>query len=325
MILAGDLGGTKSNLAAFDVTNGKLRLVQRKKFSSRDFPRAEDIVESFSKEVGAKFAAACFGVAGPVFDNKAKATNLPWVVDGTQIGRLLGIGHVTLLNDMDITFHGVEVLEPNEVYLLQRGSPAPHENQALLAAGTGLGEAIRVWDGRRHLVVPTEGGHCDLAPRTDKEIELLRFLKKRYDRVSFEVVLSGKGFRPIHEFLGGSVRHPTFDEPKPDAGAVEITQNALNGNCPVCVETLDMWAALYGAEAGNLALKALARGGVYVAGGISAKLSAKLKDGTFARAFSQKSKFESFLQQIPLTLVLNEDAPLLGAASVAAQSAAAAH
>ena len=325
MILAGDLGGTKSNLAAFEIKQGKLRLVQRKKFSSRDFPRAEDIVESFAKEVGAKFSAACFGVAGPVFDNKAKATNLPWVVDGAQIGRLLGIGHVNLLNDMDITFHGVEALEPEETYLLQQGSPAPHENQALLAAGTGLGEAIRVWDGRRFLVVPGEGGHCDFAPRTDEEIELLRFLKKRYERVSFELILSGKGFRPIHEFLGPGAKHASFDEPQPDAGSVEITQNALNGSCSVCVKTLDLWAALYGAEAGNLALKALARGGVFVAGGISAKLAPKLKDGTFAKAFSQKSKFENFLLQIPITLVLNEDAPLLGAASVAAKAAAHAH
>jgi glucokinase len=323
MILAGDLGGTKSNLAAFEVHDGKLRCLDRAKFASQEASRAEEIVEAFARRIGGKFAAACFGIAGPVFDNKVRATNLPWIVDGEALARLLGLQHVTLLNDMDTTFHGIEALEPDELYLLQASPPAPQENQALIAAGTGLGEAIRFWDGSRYIVMASEGGHADFAPRTDEEIELLRFLKAKQQWISWELILSGKGFREVHEFLDPKLVHPSFNDPKADAAA-DITHQALNHTCPVCVRALDLWADLYGAEAGNLALRSLARGGVFVAGGISAKLLPKLKDGRFTEAFSQKSKFGYFLKQVPITLVLNEDAPLLGAASVAAKAAAAA-
>jgi glucokinase len=318
MFLAGDLGGTKSNLAAFEVRDGKLRCLHRQKYPSREFAKFEDVLEAFRREFDAKFRAACFGVAGPVFENRVQTTNLPWLLDGGQLARWLGVERVTLLNDMDATFHGADVLPPDELYPLQPGSPAPHDHQALVAAGTGLGEAIRIWAGSRYVVVATEGGHADFAPRTEQEIELLRFMKKRYDPVSAELLVSGRGFRFIHEFLDASVRHASFDDPEADP-APEITRRALEGTCPACVSAVELWVELYGAEAGNLALKALARGGVYVAGGIAAKIFPKMKDGRFVQAFVRKEKFERMLAEVPVRLVLNQDAPLLGAAAVAAE------
>jgi glucokinase len=317
MFLAGDLGGTKSNLGAFEVREGKLRCLHRQKYPSQEFARFEDVLEAFCREFKGKFRAACFGVAGPVFQNRVHATNLPWLLDGRELARHLGVERVTLLNDMDASFHGTAVLAPEEIYPLQAGSPARHTNQALIAAGTGLGEAIRFWTGRRYVVVATEGGHADFAPRTEQEIELLRFMKKVHDPVSVELLVSGRGFQAIHEFLDPSVRHPGFDDPHADP-APDITHQALEGTCTACVETVELWVELYGAEAGNLALKALARGGVYVAGGIAVKIFPKMKDGRFVEAFVRKEKFEKVLAEFPIWLVLNQDAPLLGAAAVAA-------
>jgi glucokinase len=183
-----------------------------------------------------------------------------------------------------------------------------------------LGEAILFWNGEKYVVASSEGGHADFAPRTEREIELLRHMKKRHEFVSVELILSGRGFRTIHEFLDPSVRHPSFEGPNDDA-APEITRLGLAGQCPVCVQTLDLWTAVYGAEAGNLALKVLARGGVWIAGGIAVKIRKKMEDGTFFMAFCEKEKFGALLAQIPIQMVLNEEAPLLGAMSQAARAA----
>ncbi len=325
MILAGDVGGTKCNLALFEARLGMLRRVAQRRFQSNDYSHFEEIVSEFTRLVSGsgpegergKITAAGFGVAGPVIDHCVRATNLPWLVDGASLERILGIERVVLLNDLEATAHSLELLRPSEVCVLNEGTPAPQANKALIAAGTGLGEAVLFWDGQGYVVAATEGGHADFAPRTDQEIELLRFLKKRHSHVSFELILSGRGFRNIHEFLDPAVRHASFDASGADP-APEITQLALGGSCPVCMQTLDLWTAIYGAEAGNLALKSLARGGVYVAGGIAAKILTKLKDGTFFRAFSDKGRFGILLEQIPIHVVLNEDAPLLGAAAQAA-------
>jgi glucokinase len=176
-----------------------------------------------------------------------------------------------------------------------------------------LGQSILVWDGARYRVVPSEGGHSDFAPHTEQQIELLRFMRRRYPQVSWELILSGRGFRTIHEFLAPDVTHHSFDDPGMDP-APEITRLGLSKECPVCAETLDLWTAIYGSEAGNLALKVLALGGVYVAGGIAVKIIEKIKDGTFFAAFRDKWKFEGLLSDIPVSVVLNESAPLLGAA-----------
>ncbi len=325
MILAGDVGGTKCNLALFEARLGTLRRVVQRRFESQHYSHFEEIVSEFIQQVaagslqgeGSKLTAAGFGVAGPVINQQVRATNLPWLVDAASLARIVGIQRVVLLNDLEATAYSLDVLRPSEFSILNQGAPVGSATKALIAAGTGLGEAVLFWDGQRHHVAATEGGHCDFAPRTEKEIELLRFMQKRYAHVSFELVLSGRGFRTIHEFLDSGVRHPSFDEPETDP-APEITRLALEGSCPVCVQTLDLWTALYGAEAGNLALKTLARAGMYVAGGIAIKILPKLKDGTFFRAFCEKEKFAALLAQIPIHVVLNEDAPLLGAAAQAA-------
>jgi glucokinase len=183
----------------------------------------------------------------------------------------------------------------------------------LLGAGTGLGESILFWDGNRYRVVPSEGGHSDFAPHTGEQIELLKFMRKRYPQVSWELILSGRGFRTIHEFLSNTVKHPVFDDPDADP-APFITKTGLSKECPVCVQTLDLWTAIYGAEAGNLALKVLALGGVYVAGGIAVKILPKMQDGAFFKAFRDKWHFGEMLGNVPVSVVLNENAPLIGAA-----------
>jgi glucokinase len=328
VILAGDIGGTKCNLALFEVQGKSRTKVLDRRFESREFPTFDEIIAEFLAGSGAArkaagsqgIEAAGFGVAGPVIDRRVKATNLPWIVDAAALSMQLGTPHVVLLNDLEATGHSLAHLEPSELSTLNPGTPAPQATRALLAAGTGLGEAILFWDGNRYVVAGTEGGHTDFAPRTEQEIEFLRFMKKREPFVSVELILSGRGFHTIHSFLNPAVQHPSFAGAEADA-APEITHLALSGKCPVCVETLDLWVSMYGSEAGNLALKTLARGGVWVAGGIAVKIRKKMEDGTFFRAFCEKEKFGALLAQIPIQMVLNEEAPLIGAMSQAVQAA----
>ncbi len=329
MIVAGDVGGTKCNLALYEVRGKTYQQIAKHRYDSRAYSSFDEIIEKFLADSAAhanaadlkNIDAAGFGVAGPVVDSRVKATNLPWVVDARALATKLRTEHVVLLNDLEATGYSVGLLNPAEVATLNPGAKAPGAGtQALIAAGTGLGEAILLRDGDRYAVAGSEGGHADFAPRTEQEIELLRYLKKRHEFVSAELILSGRGFRALHEFLNPSVRHRGFDLPDADA-APEITRLGLAGQCPVCVETLDLWTAIYGAEAGNLALKVLAWGGVWVAGGIAPKIRKKMEDGTFFRAFCEKEKFGALLAQIPIRMVLNEEAPLLGAASQAARAA----
>lgn len=318
MILAGDVGGTKCNLALFSEKNGKLTTVFTQRFASKEFAHFDLIVKEFSRQAAShissdRILAAGFGVAGPVIDNHVRATNLPWVVDARTLEQELAVDKIVLMNDLGATGHSIEHLPPEEFCVLNPGKPEPGGTRALLAAGTGLGQSILVWDGARYRIVPSEGGHSDFAPHTEQQIELLRFMRRRYPQVSFELILSGRGFRTIHEFLAPDVKHTSFEDPDADP-APEITRLGLAKLCPVCVETLDLWTAIYGAEAGNLALKVLALGGVYVAGGIAVKIIEKIKDGTFFKAFRDKWKFEGLMANIPVSVVLNESAPLLGAA-----------
>ena len=318
MILAGDVGGTKCNLALFSEKSGKLTAVFKQRFASKDFAQFDLIVREFSLQAathlaGDKVRAAGFGVAGPVINNRVRATNLPWTVDAGTLASELNLSDVVLMNDLGATGHSIEHLTTEEYCVLNPGKPEHGGTRALLAAGTGLGQSILVWDGARYRVVPSEGGHSDFAPHTEQQIELLRYMRRRYPQVSWELILSGRGFRTLHEFLNPSVIHHSFEDPGTDP-APEITRLGLSKECPVCVETLDLWTAIYGAEAGNLALKVLALGGVYVAGGIAVKIIEKIKDGTFFAAFRDKWKFETLLGNIPVSVILNESAPLLGAA-----------
>ena len=316
MILGCDVGGTKCNLAMFEPRGGRLEAAFTKRYPSNSADQFQKIVAQFLADARAalgnapmKIEAAGLGVAGPVVDNRVKATNLPWIVDAAALSKQLGTPHIVLLNDLEACGYSIELLRPEELATLNVGEPAPRAAKILIAAGTGLGEAVLYWDGKRYVVASSEGGHADLAPRTEQEIELLRHLKKTQEFVGFEAILSGRGFLVIHNFLDPAAKHPSFDQPGVDP-APEITEQGLAGTCPVCVRTLDLWTALYGAEAGNLALKALARNGVYIAGGIAVKILPKLKDGTFFRAFCQKEKLGEMLSRIPIHVVLNEKAAL---------------
>ncbi|GAC1639208.1 MAG: glucokinase [Candidatus Acidiferrum sp.] len=318
MILAGDVGGTKCNLALFNEKNGKLTPVFKQRFRSKDFAQFDLIAKEFARQAashlaGEKIVAAGFGIAGPVINNRVRATNLPWTIDASVLAQELSVDHVVLLNDLGAWGHSIEYLNQKQFLVLNEGKPEPGGTRALLAAGTGLGESLLVWDGKRYQVVPSEGGHSDFAPHTEQQIELLRFMKRRYPQVSWELILSGRGFRTLHEFLSPTVKHATFDDPDADP-APEITKNGLAKTCPVCVETLDLWTDIYGAEAGNLALKVLALGGVYVAGGIAVKILEKMKDGKFFQSFKDKWHFENLLKNMPVSIILDENAPQLGAA-----------
>jgi glucokinase len=235
------------------------------------------------------------------------------VVDTENLVSELKVKKVVVLNDLGATGHSVEHLPPEDFCVLNPGKYEHGGTKALIAAGTGLGQSFLVWDGERYQVVPSEGGHSDFAPHNELQIELLRFMRRRYPQISWELILSGRGFRTLHEFLAPDVRHATFEDPDADPAPV-ITRQGLDKSCPVCVETLNLWAAIYGAEAGNLALKVLALGGVFVAGGIAVKILEKMKDGTFFQAFQDKWKFETLMNNIPVSVILNESAPLIGAA-----------
>ena len=318
MILAGDVGGTKCNIALFAEKNGKLSVVFKQRFASKDFARFDLIIKEFTQQAAPhltdeKVRAAGFGVAGPVINNRIHATNLPWVIDADSLSKELGVKTIALMNDLGATGHSLDHLPAEDFVVLNQGTPVQGATRALLGAGTGLGQSILFWDGNRYRVVPSEGGHTDFAPRNDEQIELLKFMRKRYPQVSWELILSGRGFRTIHEFLSSTVKHPVFDDPDADP-APFITKTGLSKECPVCVKTLDLWTAIYGAEAGNLALKVLALGGVYVAGGIAVKILPKMQDGTFFKAFRDKWHFTEMLSNVPVSVVLNENAPLIGAA-----------
>ena len=322
MILAGDIGGTKCNLAVFEEHGSSLQLVFKRRYATNEFSSLENLIGRFFRdctaETGANpeghIAAAGFGVAGAVVDGHLVANNVPWdVTDSALAGRLnLQLEQLTLVNDLVATAYGLVHLTPQDFLVLNPGVPQFNGNQALIAAGTGLGEAMILWDGSQHRASPSEGGAADFAPRTEREIRLLHFLKKRMERVSCEEIFSGRGFRKLHEFLNPDVIHATFSEAE-SASASEITQNALAGTCPVCVEVLDWWIDAFGAEAGNLALRVLAYGGVYFAGGIVLKILSKLERSSFCRSFADKGRLSSVLSKIPISVVLNEDAPLLGA------------
>ena len=316
MILAGDIGGTKSNLGLFDVASGRLVRVQHKRYPSAEHAGLDDIAEDFVRTTGGKITSAAFGIAGPVLNNCVHTTNLPWTVDGSSLAKRLGLNHVYLLNDLEATCHGIEVMQPSDLETLYEGTPVLEATRAVISAGTGMGQGTIFWDGEEFIPIPNEGGHADLAPQTNQQADLWKFLKKRLEFVSVEIILSGRGFQHLHEFLDPAMRHASFDE-NTDEAAAEITGNALAGKCPVCAAAVDMWVQIYGSEAGNLALRSVARGGVYVAGGIALKILPTMKTGKFVAAAQKKEKLGDFLKLVPIHIVLNEDCPLLGAANVA--------
>jgi glucokinase len=331
MILAGDVGGTKCNLGLFLQEGRALRSVFQRRLATRDYAGFEDLVEDFLKQAIAADAnakapaidAAGFGVAGVVAGGRHYSENLPWVVDVSVLAHKLNLKNIRLLNDLTATALSLERLPVTDFVSLNPGTPAHNATRAVIAAGTGLGEAILFWDGEKYQVAPAEGGQADFAPRTAREIQLLTHLGVQLLHVSCEEIVSGRGFRRIHEFLNSGVRHASFESSQgtPEGNAAgEITQLGLAQSCPVCVETLGFWTEIFGGVTGNFALQTMALGGIYIAGGIAVKILSKLKDGTFFKSFCGASKLAPVLARIPISVVVNEDAPIWGAAYEALES-----
>ena len=323
LVLAGDIGGTKTNLALFSVRGEKLHSETVRTFQSKRYSGLIPVLQEFLAGSDRAIDAASFGIAGPVVDGKVKTPNLPWMIDTAEVRRALKLEAVTLLNDLEAAAYGIITLESDEFCTLNEGAMRHSGNKALIAAGTGLGQAILYDDGHHFHPLASEGGHGDFAPRNELEIELLRYLIGRFGHVSYERVVSGPGLFNIYRFLK-DVRG--IEEPKwltdrlaaaDDASAV-ISKAALAGEAEICVKTLDLFVSIYGAEAGNLALRAKSVRGLYVGGGIAPKLLDKLKDGAFMRAFVDKGRYTDLLAATPVQVVLNEQAALRGAAYYAA-------
>jgi glucokinase len=318
MILAGDIGGTKTDLALFD---DDLTLVVRQQYPSREHGSLAEVVRVFLGAYPAGVDAACFGVSGPVRSGVAATTNLPWTVRATLLADATGLGSVGLINDLEATAFGVTALSPNDVAVLQTGVPDAIGHQAVIAAGTGLGEAGLFWDGRRHRPYGSEGGHASFAPRNDLEMALLTYLTEEFGHVSYERVLSGPGLFNIYRFLRetGRGEEPAWltDELRRGDPPAVIGRAALAATSALARTALRIFVSIYGAEAGNLALKTYATGGVFVAGGIAPKLLGAVRDGTFVTAFADKGRMRGLLNAIPVRVVTSNIVNLLGAAHCA--------
>lgn len=319
-ILAGDVGGTKVHLALYSFAKGKLEHIRDRQYPAKEFSGLEEIAKQF---LGAdRPGVACFGGAGPVCDGQLRITNLPWTLDSRKLAISLNIDQVFLINDSEANGYGIAELSPEQICILNEGTGRPTGNRALVAAGTGLGEVYLVWNGRSHVPYPSEGGHVDYAPRNDDEIDFHRYLRQKYNaRISYDRVISGSGLTNFFEFLRDvrGMETPAWLKERvsvEDTNAV-ISELALAGKSAICEKALDMFVSAYGAEAGNLALKTLSVGGLYVGGGIAPRILQKLKDGTFMKAFTAKGRLSEVLIDMPVQIILDSRAALLGAGSYA--------
>jgi glucokinase len=318
MILAADVGGTSSRLGVFEVDGGRIRLVTEAVYPSAGHQGLDEIVRRFLATHHPQVDHAGFAVAGPVLGGRAEAPNLPWTVDAASLARAVGLPTVGLFNDLEANAHGIALLEDQDFLVLNPGSPDASGNRAVISAGTGLGEAGMYWDGREHHPFAGEGGHTDFAPRSDLEVELLLHLRKKFGpHVSWERVVSGPGLANIYEFLRATGRgtEPAWLREALGAGdpPAVISRAAREGTSELCVRALDLFISAYGDEAGNLALKMLATGGVYVGGGIAPKIAETLQR-TFMDAFTAKGRLRRVLEAIPVRVILNDRTALLGAA-----------
>ena len=334
MILAGDVGGTKVHLALYDFTGGRLHGIRDQKFPAHEYASLDAVVNAFlagdetNPAIDRKqILAACFGVPGPVREGRLKLTNLPWILDVGDLSRSLSIKHVFLINDLEANGYGIPELAPDKIFTLHEGDANAVGHRGLVSAGTGLGEALLIWNGKTHHPIPSEGGHCSFAARSGRDIALLEHLRTTLKaHVSFERVVSGQGIKNVYEFLRDIEK---LDEPKwlcdrmaaEDPNAV-IGECAEDGSSSICFETMKTFASAYGAEAGNLALKVLATGGIYLGGGIAPKRLKTLENGVFMQAFLDKGRLSPLLQSIPVRVILDDTCALLGAAAYAEARAA---
>lgn len=318
MILAGDVGGTNTRLALFDAKSEKIKKLSEKTFPSREKTSLEAVITEFLSLHPGKLVRASFGIAGPVRNGRCEATNLPWVVDAKTVAKLLGLTRVGLMNDLVANAYGIPLLQSKDFVILNKGARNAQGNRAIISAGTGLGEAGMYWDGVVYRPFASEGGHADFSPRNRLEMELLDYSLSRYRRVSFERIVSGPGLVLIYQFLrdrGKGVEPPWLAEQMHhDDTAPLISRLALEGKSPLCRSALDLFVSFYGAEAGNLALKLMATGGVYLGGGIAPKIVSILKEPVFMNAFTAKGRMRPLLEDMPVRVIMNAKTALLGAA-----------
>ncbi len=325
MILAGDIGGTNARLALFEARDGQLKQVTETVFPSRQHSGLDEIVAKFAAQQSAldkeKPEAACFGIAGPVVNGRSETSNLPWVVESAQLAEVLRLPRVRLINDLEANAWGIAALGREDLVSLNMIQGQPHGNQAVVSAGTGLGEAGLYWDGREHHVFACEGGHVDFAPRNDLEVQLLQYLVARFGHVSYERILAGPGLVNVFCFLRDSGRgRPEawlVEEMEASDPAAAISRAAMQGKCDLCVQALDLFVSIYGAEAGNMALKVMATGGVFLGGGIAPKILPKLKGPLFMEAFRSKGRLQKLMDSIPVRVITNDKTALRGAARCA--------
>jgi len=319
MILAGEIGATRTRLAAFDTEGNKLQLVVEKTYMSQEHGGLAEIITGFIKTEGIPVHSACFGVAGPVTAGRSKISNLPWTIDRRELASQLKLDSVGLINDLEAYAYGIDALESKDFITLSEGADDAEGNRAVISARTGLGVAGMYWDGFRHHPFACEGGHADFAPRNKLDMELLTYLQGKHDRVSCERILSGPGIKNIYDFLRDTKKS---DEPKelreqmsqaPDPPAL-ISKLAAEGKTPICDQTMSLFVTIYGAETGNCALHFMSTGGIFIGGSIAAKNINKMKDPAFMKSFLDKGRMTPLLKQMPVKIVLNDDSGIIGAA-----------
>lgn len=319
MILAGDIGATRTRLAAFQTEGNRLQCVVKKDYKSQDYAALSEILPLFIRGEGIPVHSACFGVAGPVRAGRSKISNLDWTIDSRELAKQLKLDSAALLNDLEAFAYGIDALESKDFISLSEGSDEAEGNRAVISAKTGLGVAGLYWDGFRHHPFPCEGGHADFAPRNDLQIELLAYLQKKYGRISCERILSGPGIRNIYDFLrdSGKAEEPDWLRDQlagaPDPPAM-ISRLALDGKAPICEQTLEIFVSVFGAEAGNCALHYMTTGGIFLGGIIAAKIVEKMKGPIFMESFLDKGRMETLLKDMPVKIILNDDCGLMGAA-----------
>jgi glucokinase len=319
MILAGDIGATRTRVAAFETEGNRLQCVVEKIYMSHDHGGLSEILPQFIRGEGIPVHRACFGVAGPVRSGRSKISNLPWIIDSRELAQQLKLDSVGLLNDLEAYGYGIDALESKDFITLSEGSGDAEGNSAVISARTGLGVAGLYWDGFRHHPFASEGGHADFAPRNALQMELLAYLQQRYGRISCERVLSGPGIRNIYEFLRDSHK---VDEPawvRDQINAAQdvpalISQLALEGKAAICDQAMTIFVSVFGAETGNCALRYMTTGGIFIGGSIAARIVAKMKDPVFLQSFLDKGRMEVLLKDMPVKIILNDSCGLIGAA-----------
>ena len=322
MILAGDIGATHSRVAAFRAEGNKFPLVVEKIYDSQDYSGLADIAGNFIRSEGIPAQSACFAVAGPVRGGRSKISNLPWTIDSKEVARQLSLNTVALINDLEAYAYGIDSLGSRDFITLHSGSEDAEGNTAVISASTGLGEAGLLWDGVRQHPFACEGGHADFAPRNELQIELLKYLLTRFKTVSYERILSGSGIKNVYDFLRDTKRDQEPDWLREQMAASKdpaalISQLALEKKSPLCQQSMSIFVSVYGAEAGNCALKFMSLGGMFIGGSIAAKNIPLMQGPEFLEAFFDKGRMRSLLEDIPVKIVLNDDAGLLGAARYA--------